>query len=313
MKNNTSIKSGIPPVMREEAFRFELTTSCTDTDDLPRVPEAGQIIERNGVACQVMHCGVLVEKDCYYGPLQTRIVEKLRGFHEPQEEKIFHTVLRWLGTPNVMVELGSYWSYYSLWCRSVFPNIRNIMVEPVPDNLEVGRRNFSLNGFDGHFIQAAMGRSSAATILTDAAGHQVTVPVMSLPDVFEEEKIEHADLLLADIQGAETELLEGARELLSDGRVRFLFLSTHHYSISRDPLTHQRCLRFLRDLGATIVAEHTIPESFSGDGLIVASLDPRDSGLAPVEILRNRACNSLFREPEYDIAALLDVLNKTRT
>lgn len=54
---------------------------------------------------------------------------------------------------------------------------------------------------------------------------------------------------------------------------RFLFLSTHHHSMSGDPLTHQRCLEFLRGRHAHIIAAHNVTESYSGYGLIVASFD----------------------------------------
>jgi hypothetical protein len=110
------------------------------------------------------------------------------------------------------------------------------------------------------------------------------------------------DVLHADIQGAELAMLEGAAETIRERRVRFIIVSTHHHNISGDPLTHQRCLRHLRDAGATILCEHTVAESFSGDGLILASLDPRDTDLAAVKISYNRASESLFRETEYDLA-----------
>ena len=44
-----------------------MTVSCTDADDLPRVPNAGEIIDHPHGPVQVMHNGVLVEEGCYYG------------------------------------------------------------------------------------------------------------------------------------------------------------------------------------------------------------------------------------------------------
>jgi hypothetical protein len=114
--------------------------------------------------------------------------------------------------------------------------------------------------------------------------------------------VAHVELLLADIQGAEVAMLEGAVRSLAQGRIRFLVLSTHHHSISHDPLTHQKCLRFLEERGAHFLAVHSVAESYSGDGLIVAALHPADRHIAPFEISYNRAANSLFRELEYDLA-----------
>ncbi len=56
--------------------------------------------------------------------------------------------------------------------------------------------------------------------------------------------------------------------------------------------------------GAHIIASHTIPESFSGDGLIVASLDRRDTDLT-ISVSFNSSEDSLFRPYEEDIALLI--------
>ena len=111
---------------------------------------------------------------------------------------------------------------------------------------------------------------------------------------------------------APADRLEGAAETIRRGRVRLVIVSTHHHNISGDPLTHQRCLRHLKNAGAHILCEHTIAESFSGDGLILASFDPRDADLAAVKISYNRASESLFRETEYDLAEARLARDRTR-
>jgi FkbM family methyltransferase len=71
-------------------------------------------------------------------------------------------------------------------------------------------------------------------------------------------------------------------------------VSTHHASISGSPTTHQDCLRQLERLGATILCEHTVEESFSGDGLIAASFLPADATIVLPAISRNEPRESLF-------------------
>jgi hypothetical protein len=119
--------------------------------------------------------------------------------------------------------------------------------------------------------------------------------------------LEHVDLVLVDVQGAETVLLHRALGDIAANRVRFMIISTHHYSISGDPLTHQRALQLLRNAGAHIIAEHSVPESFSGDGLIAVSFDSRDADLV-VPITFARSKDSLFDEVEYDLAATRNML-----
>jgi hypothetical protein len=111
------------------------------------------------------------------------------------------------------------------------------------------------------------------------------------------------DLLHIDVQGAELAFLDGGRAVLEDGMVRQILVSTHHHSISGDPLTHQRVLRLLLDLGAHVVAEHTVAESFSGDGLVAASFDQRDKDLTAA-ISYGRVGRTLYDDPLEELAAM---------
>lgn len=52
--------------------------------------------------------------------------------------------------------------------------------------------------------------------------------------------------------------------------------------------------RWIEALGGAILAEHPVDESFSGDGLIVASFDPADGRIAPPPISRSHPARSLF-------------------
>ena len=286
--------------------RVEITTAVRDTDRLPKVDDAGAVRDHDGVLVQVMHNGVLIEEGCYFGAFMTEIITRLRGHHEPQEEVVFNELVQRLaadtGAPT-MVELGSHWSYYSLWLAHVMPASTNVMVEPDPAHLAVGKRNFALNDRSGRFVHAAIGSEHGGTVWLACESDAVVrkTPVVTLDGLMRDERLDRIDLLLCDIQGAEFELLRGAGRLLAEGRLRFLLISTHHHAISGDPLIHQRCLALLEAAGAHIIAEHTISESCSGDGLIAASMDPRDDGFS-VEVSRVRARESLFGELEYDLA-----------
>lgn len=284
-------------------FRIALTTSCRDTDPIPKVAGAGQVTD--GV--QTMYNGVRIVEDCYCGAWMTEIIRDLRGHHEPQEEVVFHAIVERLCATEsapIMVELGAYWSFYSLSVLEWIPEARVFLVEPDPTHLAVGEANFLLNDRHGTFLQAAVGASPARPqpFVCESDGVTRSIPFESLPSLFEHFGLERADILLADIQGAELGLLEGARAILESGRVRFLIVSTHHHVISGDPLIHQRCLDLLTDAGAHVIAEHTVAESFSGDGLIAVSFDARDKDLS-VELSHARAGSSLFGEPLGDLAA----------
>jgi len=292
----------------DERRRIALTTAVRDTDAIPKVAAAGTVAERDGHRVQVMHNGVVVVEGCYYGEWMTEIIRRLRGHHEPQEEVVFHAVVRQVAAGGVMVELGSFWSYYSLWFAQVISDARTLMVEPDPRNLEVGRLNFQLNGRTGEFLRAAVGREHGAMdwFRTESDGRLRRTRMVTLEGLLDDHGIERADLVLCDAQGGELALLQEAGVALAAGRVRFLLVSTHHHSISGDPLTHQRCLALLQEAGAHLVAEHSVAESCSGDGLIAAAFDAADAECT-VLVTRVRARDSLFGELEHDLARAMRI------
>jgi FkbM family methyltransferase len=287
---------------RTERRRIELTVSCHDADPLPKVPQAGVVKRERGTRVQIMHDGTRVVADGYYGAWMTEVIRRLRGHHEPQEELVVHHLIQRLPAEPTVVELGSFWAYYSIWALRARGG-RAVLVEPDPANLEVGRVNLRLNDLEATCVQALVGgeHGSRARFVCESDGVERELPVVTLPGLLEQERLPRVDLLTMDVQGAETDVLERAADVLRERRVRFVVVSTHHHSFSGDPMTHQRCLQMLVDAGAHVVAEHTVGESFSGDGLIAASLDPQDRDLT-VRVSRARYRDSLFGELEPDLA-----------
>ena len=251
-----------------------------------------------------MHNGVVVARDCYCGPWMTKLIGDLKGHHEPQEEKAFDAVLSSLSEASTMVELGSYWSYYSLWFLQKFPEARTIMVEPDPNFLEIGKFNFFLNDRRGTFVHAALSDkpSEGQPFICESDGVERVVPFVSGDSLVEEFELEKIDILLADIQGAELRMLDGLRRTVEQGRLSYLFLSTHDASISGDFLIHEKCLAWIKERGGRIIVEHSVEESFSGDGLIVASF--ASSPQLSISISHNRAFNSLFGSPNLRLAEM---------
>ena len=291
--------------------RIRMSVFCQDCDDLPKVSGAGQTFDGRGPNAgdgpyryQRMHNGLRVIEDCYHGKGITEIIRLLHGHHEPQEEKAFESVLAHFPPGSTMIELGSHWSYYSLWFNRHIKDAQNYMIEPDPANLEAGRRNFTINGLKGSFHNYSVGNVSLEARPFECESDNVIRPLeqICVDDFVEKNSIPFVDLLFADIQGYEFHMLQGAARSIREKRIRFIFVSTHHHLISHDPIIHHRCLEFIKDHGGHIILSHTISESFSGDGLIVASFDPRDRDFPEIKISRNYPTASLFREVEYDLA-----------
>lgn len=293
-----------PEIMTLED-RIAMATHCRDADPVPKVPGAGQVSVDNGQRVQLMHNGVRVMADGYYGFWMTDLISACRGHHEPQEERVFHEIVSRLPPGGTMIELGGYWAFYTAWFLTAASGRRAVVVEPDPVHMDVGRANLALNGvteatiFVSGFAGGTPGEVRAFD--TEKSG-RIDALGYDVPTLMTIHGMDKLTILHCDTQGAEFVVLEQATSLMQERRIDWVVVSTHHHSISGDPLTHQRCLHLLRGVGGTIVAEHDVQESFSGDGLIVARFCPEPTGWQPVVLSRNRVSTSLFRDPLYDLA-----------
>jgi FkbM family methyltransferase len=283
--------------------RVAMATRCRDCDAVPKVPDAGAVFEMpDGRRVQIMHNGLRVIADGYYGQWMTDLIRLCRGHHETQEERLFHEVVKRLPADATMIELGGFWAYYSLWFLMNQPERRAVVIEPEPIHLAIGQENAALNGLSPEFKLGFAGGTYASDLPFHAEkSGPIQLPRYSVEHLMQEQGWTSLTLLHADIQGAETEMLESCREMFRAGRIDWVFVSTHAHQISNDPLTHQRCLAILRDCGGVIEAEHDVHESFSGDGLIVARFCPAPRDWVPVSLSSNRASQSLFRHLAYDL------------
>jgi FkbM family methyltransferase len=298
-------KLSIPPVLLHNDLRADMTVSCRDCDPIPKVPDAGEVVSLDGKAVQIMHNGVKVIAGGYYGEWMTGIIQRLQGHHEPQEEVVFHEVLKHVPPKATMIELGGFWSYYSLWFKSEHGDQRQaFVVEPDPNHIAVGRANAALNNQMVTFVQASVGAEPlAATTFTTESSGSIQIPQISVASLLHKYGISELDILHCDTQGAETAIIRSCENLLRGKTIRFGIFSTHSHHISGDPLTHQRCLAMLQDFGGMILAEHDVHESFSGDGLIAAYFGREPLQWNEPAISRNRYSTSLFRNPLYDLVA----------
>jgi FkbM family methyltransferase len=297
--------------VQSSRFRIEMTAKCRDCDAISKCAGAGQIIEQDKRLLQVMHNGLKVLANGYYGSEMTEIISLLHGHHEPQEEIAFHHVLRALPPKATMLELGAYWSYYSLWFKKDYPAERRaIALEPIPQHLEVGRENARINQLPVEFINGSIGSSSISnTQFRKGKNQVVAVRQYTVPEIFDIKHIDTLDILHCDAQGLELEVLSSCCNLLRDNRIRFCIFSTHHHNITHDPLTHQRCLFTVRKLGGRVIVEHDVNESFSGDGLIVAQFGDPAIDVGNFQISYNRYSHALYRNPLYDFEESMYPIN----
>jgi FkbM family methyltransferase len=286
---------GAPQGM-SEAGRVRMTVTCRDTDRIPKVPNAGEVELFDGCRVQIMHEGSRVVAGGYHGEWMMEIIRDLRGHHEPQEEWVFHQLLQRVRPNSLMVELGCFWAYYTNWFLGAVQGSRAICVEPDANSLRCGEANLALNQRSARFINACVGGSflEAHVLARESDGQTVEVPQWDFSKVLEVAAGTPIEVLHLDVQGAELPFLESMHGRVEPGQVRFIVISTHHACISGSPNTHRDCLGALERLGAVVLCEHSGEESFSGDGMIVASLAPQDAEVPFEPISRNLPEASLF-------------------
>ncbi|OGN61907.1 MAG: hypothetical protein A3F09_05760 [Chlamydiae bacterium RIFCSPHIGHO2_12_FULL_49_11] len=237
--------------------RVAQTISIRDVDYIPKVAQAGQCFEEDGLCYQLMHNGLKVLQDSYYGKWGTDIIEGLQGHHEPQQEKVFYEVLKYIAPGAVMIELGCYWAYYSMWFAKEVVNARNCLIEPDPIRMKMGKAHFALNNLKGQFHESYISNETDSHFDTHATR-------IRLDDFFKDNKLDRVAILHADIEGAEFAMLQTCKNAMLNKDVDYFFISTHSLQL------HSDCMNFLKEYSYQIIAEHSNEESCSGDGLIVA-------------------------------------------
>jgi len=224
--------------------RIELVKSCYDNLSIPRHRNSGQVI--NGFLH--MHNNIKIYPNSYYGFSMLRMLIENKGVHEPQEEKAFQEVLEHIKDNSVMLELGSYWGFYSMWFNKLKKG-KTILVEPEISNLEYGKKNFELNKLNGVFYNNFI----------SSYVHEKTITV---DKIFELENIDRLAICHSDIQGHELEMLKGLKNNISN--VDYFFISTHSNEL------HHNCIDYLTKNNFEILCSANLNETYSYDGLIVA-------------------------------------------
>ena len=201
----------------------------------------------------VMHNGIMIDPLSYYGAPVMRMLMENRAIHEPQEEYVFQEVLRFIPQGATMLELGCYWGFYSMWFASKVKDSRNLLIDNA-DGISRARSNFEINGLSAEFLTGYIGKDNP----------ELGIPVTNVDWICKEKNVKFIDVLHADIQGFELEMLQTMPDMLSKMAIGYIFISTHSNDL------HYGCIEFLKEKGFLILCHADLDDSFSEDGLIVA-------------------------------------------
>jgi FkbM family methyltransferase len=186
------------------------------------------------------------------------------GSYEMGKRKAFEDEI----TPGAVVyDVGANVGYYSL-LAAVLSGVEGKVYafEPLPRNIDYLRKHAAINHFINiEIIQAAVSDHSGEAFFdlgaSTAMGHlaaagEIKVKMTSLDELLASGQILPPDFIKIDVEGAEYEVLKGAKELLIKHRP-VLFLDTHQRT------AHQNTIAFLEELGYTftILDGKPLPET----------------------------------------------------
>ncbi len=150
--------------------------------------------------------------------------------YEPETVRVF---FRLAERATVTVDLGAYVGYFTVLAALANDAATVIALEPFPATFDRLQRNVSLNGLsnvvcrnlaagasagsaDLHHMRDGMSMAASLDPAHLAAWEHVTtpVPVVRLDQLLADLGIGHVDLIKVDVEATETEVLQGAREIL---------------------------------------------------------------------------------------------------
>ena len=241
----------------------EFGTNLLPTRD--RYPNAGMFGNHANFRYQSMFNGIRVLEDCYYGRWMSNLIYKCKGHHEPQEEIVFEELLNHIRSDGVMLELGAYWSFYSIWflCERGRKS-KSVIVEPNLENIKVSLDNLSLNNVTAEIHRGFISDNSDIYESMEVSGGSTPTFKFNIEEYVKRSNTDCIDIIHADIQGLELSLLHQIKELLQLNVIKNLVISTHGFEM------HKNVLRFLSQNHYYILCDVSPAESYSYDGLIVA-------------------------------------------
>jgi hypothetical protein len=131
-----------------------------------------------------------------------------------------------------MVELGAFWSFWTIVFGKKFPKSKSVIVEGDLEKLSVGLTNLYLNGL------SAIAYHKTIAVEHSTLTEPLTIGNITLTELFESSETQVIDILHMDIQGAEFGIYEEVAERLENGTIKNVIMATHFID-EHDQMLHR--------------------------------------------------------------------------
>jgi FkbM family methyltransferase len=157
------------------------------------------------------------------------------------ERREMNMILPLISEGSVCMDVGANVGFYALnFAKRIGSNGKVYAFEASPTVATRLKENCSLNSFGNRvkiqdwavsskegevsFSISAQSNSGWGHIGNDARFEKISVKTNTLDNFFKEERVEKVDFMKVDIEGAEDDLMEGAKAVLSEKRIRYIFM-----------------------------------------------------------------------------------------
>lgn len=156
--------------------------------------------------------------------------------------------------PKTILDLGGNIGFSTIYYKRRYPGADVAVVEPIPDNLKLLRRNLAMNGVEARVFEGAISiepgtinmqlsdKPSEHKVSGNGAG-DLEVRGYSIPEIIKEMGWDSIDLLKVDVEGYEYELLQKNTDWLE--KVGVMIMELH------PPFTQEEFEALMKSKGFT--------------------------------------------------------------
>jgi FkbM family methyltransferase len=197
------------------------------------------------------------------------------GSYEFEKQQQF---IKHIRAGDVIYDIGAHVGFYTLLSSQLTGSAgRVIAFEPYPPNIHFLNEHIKLNQLINvtlipKAVSDRMGQTTFEVAESTSMGHlsnetssatTIVVNTVALDQFIIEAQLPLPDVLKVDIEGAEFDFLQGARQLLETRAIK-LFLATHGHKV------HEKCLMFLQTLGYEVLSLEDTPVELCSELLAIS-------------------------------------------
>lgn len=202
--------------------------------------------------------------------IPTDVSHKMLAFCGFYELPVSQHIVKLAKTGGLMIDVGANYGYYSCLWAANGTNNKVIAFEASPRNSQALKLNLSNNELisqvevyeiavgkeKGHlfFDLEPQKQSGWGGLLLNEQLDAIQVPVISLDEMFLKTDYPDINLLKIDTEGADTWVLQGAKELLRSRRIHHIFFEENTVRMAKLGIEPGEAQKILKDYGYTVVS-----------------------------------------------------------